>query len=499
MKFDVFSESLDVKAAIIPGFNVIGSSGSDKINKSLVHLIYRKPILQVYDNYLNSAQYLGVPKKKGKKNTLDTDFKPAIVLPIPMITARLYKSHIVSEESRLNFFVEDQDLQEKADNLIEDIQLWSVLDSVLPSFFANGSMFLYFQKMSNGSVRLKFFNTKYCFPEFDNEGELKSVIVRYIYETAEIDPTTKKHYWRWFQFKFNKFTDFEYDNPIFDKSQTNLPEFKLKNKISHNYGYVAGEWIKTTHCFDSDDGESFLEGKTTTLDRLNFLFSGIYTASLANMFPPLFSNAFDLRSFIREANQRDRFVSEGNELITTMNQHARMTYVEPALTGVQNGMGTNQELLQYIQYMFSTVLLNPEAVAPHANSGRALEALYKPVVQYVKCRRPLLKKALCNLLEKIEPLTDLPAGTFGNAKKEWGSVFSDTIDDVSKKVSNLTQLFSSGLISESSAVEYIGKTFGIKNVEDELKKIEQERKKKREEDVEDRNLMQTMSDPQGQR
>ena len=81
-----------------------------------------------------------------------------------------------------------------------------------------------------------------------------------------------------------------------------------------------------------------------------------------------------------------------------------------------------------------------------------------------------MKKGLCNLLEKIETQTTLAPGTFLNAKKQWGSIFSDTIDDQTKKISNVLNAHAGGLISLETALANIEQDFNIKNVQDELKK-----------------------------
>ena len=499
-RFSVWTDQLDIKAAVYPGFNIISESGSGKMNTGLVQLIYRKVMLQVYDNYLNNHQYRCLKKAMpDEKNTKSENFRPDIIFPLPMITARIYKSHIVTEESRLRFLVDDEKIQKALDDLIEDIQLWSILDTALPSYFALGSMFIYFSQKSNGDIILRFFNSKYCYPKFDSDGELESVKVRYIYETEDINPRTKQPLWRWFQYKFGPDADITYDEPIFDVSQAEIPTFKQTGIVKHGAGYVRGEWIKTSHALHSNDGESMLENKLEELDKMNYMLSGIWGSSITNLYPPLFSKGIDAQSLATEMQsiRRKGITSPGADLIVAPGGEADLHYLEPALAGIQNALAYNAEYFQYIQHMFSTVLLNPEAVAPHANSGRALESLYKPVVQYINCRRPLLKKGICNLMEKIEPFVkDIPDGTIKKSNKQWGSVFSDTLDDEGKKITNVLNLHGSQLLSTETALENIKDILGIKNVQEELGKIKSEREEQRVDELEDQQLLYSMQQPQ---
>lgn len=494
-RFDKYSHPFDVMTAVLPGWRMVSDNSDGKLNAEIINLVYRRPILQVYDNYLHNEQYRGLPKRTSQtKNTTKKDFQPEFVFPLPMITSRLYKSHIVSEDSRLKFIIEDEKKQEKVDDLIEDICLWPILDSILPSYFINGSMFLYFRKKKNGKIDLKYFNTKNCFPEFDEDGELENMMIRYIYETEEVNPSTRQKIWRWYQYKFSKYEDVTYDNPVFELSQTTLPEFKLKDVHKHNMGFVAGEWIKTTFNFECNDGESLLDNKLEFLDSMNFMLSSIYVSTKTNLFPPLFGKNIDpvdlINAFhmIRSAGLK----TTGSEMMLSNKEQTDLKYIEPALTGISNAFAVNERFMENIQHAFSTVLLNPEVVAPHANSGRALESLYKPVVQYVGCRRPLLKKGICNLLEKIETQTSLPPGTFLNAKKQWGSLFTDTPDDQTKVISNVLNLHAGGLLSKETALGNIENYVGIKNVQDELKKIEKEQTELREQDFEDQQLLNNM-------
>ena len=494
-RFDKYSHPFDVMTAILPGWRMVSDNSDGKLNADIINLVYRRPILQVYDNYLHNAQYRGLPKRGERpKNTTKRDFEPEFVFPLPMITAREYKNHIVSEDSRLNFVIEEEETQEKVNDLVEDICLWPILDSILPSYFVNGSMFLYFRKRKNGQLELKFFNTKSCWPVFDDDGELDNVKIRYIYETEEVNPSTRQKIWRWYQYKFSKDSDVTYDNPVFELSQTTLPEFKIKEMHNHNMGFVAGEWIKTTFNFECNDGESILENKLDFLDSMNFMLSSIYVSTKTNLFPPLFGQNVDPVDIL-QAIQKLRSAglkSTGSEIMLSNKEKTDLRYIEPALTGLANAFNVNEKFMENIQHAFSTVLLNPEAVAPHANSGRALESLYKPVVQYVNCRRPLLKKGLCNLLEKIETQTDLAPGTFLNAKKQWGSIFSDTIDDQTKKISNVLNAHAGGLISLETALANIEQDFNIKNVQDELKKIKSEQQEQRKQEFEDQQLINNM-------
>ena len=108
-RFDKYSHPFDVMTAVLPGWRMVSDNSDGKLNADIINLVYRRPILQVYDNYLHNAQYRGLPKRGERpKNTTKKDFEPEFVFPLPMITAREYKNHIVSEDSRLKFVIENE-------------------------------------------------------------------------------------------------------------------------------------------------------------------------------------------------------------------------------------------------------------------------------------------------------------------------------------------------------------------------------------------------------
>ena len=131
------------------------------------------------------------------------------------------------------------------------------------------------------------FHTKSCWPVFDEDNELDEVIIRYVYLTDEFDPKTKDRLYRWAQYKLGKYKDVMYDNPVFDRTADKIPAFKERKILTHNLGFVQGEWFKNGMDFHDDDGHSYLKGSLKYLDDLNYLSSKESSALYYALYPTL--------------------------------------------------------------------------------------------------------------------------------------------------------------------------------------------------------------------
>ena len=108
------------------------------------------------------------------------------VFPIVQVACDLFASHITTEESRLNVTTEDEDAQDQIDEFIDNTMVWSHIESALPSYFCNGSMFIRFMVTPNGKICMEAVNTKWCYPVFDENDELESVLIRFVYKNRRI-------------------------------------------------------------------------------------------------------------------------------------------------------------------------------------------------------------------------------------------------------------------------------------------------------------------------
>jgi len=466
-------------------------------DKDLAQILYRKPELQLYDNYLTDCQYDHLDEWDPNLSMQQMDLRqhqPKKIFSIPKIATDLFCSHITTEESRLLITCEDdEEKQELIDEFIERIMIWPVLDSSLPSYFANGSMFIRFYVTGSKKIIIEGHNTKYVYPEFDDDDELAGVIIRFIYETEEYNEKGER-IWRWSQTSLGKTEDIEYDEPIFDKDSKELPDFKKVKSNKHGMGFVQGAWFKTSCDPTSDDGESFIGsgGVLDYLDDYNYMASKESSSIYYHLFPILGLiglERMDLEKNLTKMAEMGVDAIQGMNVLSTGKgpQESDIRFLEAQHAGMGFAAQLQDKNIQLLQYCMSIVLLDPEKVAAHAQSGSAMKALFRPVVQFIKQKRPLLKYGICDLLEKIEAAANKhkvegapPVGTFQECKKKWGNIFNDTVNDIQIRAAYTSQLKLDGIISRKTAIEHIASDFGIKNIEEELKNIEKEQEEEQE-------------------
>lgn len=469
-------------------------------------LLYRTHKLMLFDNYLNNLQYTGLEEWNPdlvNQQIDDRQYQPKKIFPLPSIAVNTFRNHLTTEESRLNVIHDDVDTQKVINDFIDETMLWTVIDSALGSYLANGSMFIRFYTTSSDKVIIETHNTKFVYPTFGEDNELEEVYIRYIYQTEEYDDSNKQFVWRWSQYKLDKYTDIMYNNPIYDQDSDYLPKFSEVEHIEHNMGFVQGEWIKTSCCTNYNDGSSFLEnGVTQYLDDFNYISSKQSSAIYYGLFPILLHRGPDSiegEQIDMGSRINDNKLSNHNVISTGRPPgEADLSFLEAGQHAMNYSNALQEKSLQLMQYIMNTVLLDPERVASHAQSGRAMEALYKPVVQYIKQKRPFLKKGIVALLNKLEIVSNanntefkLPTGSIKASDMKWGNIFSDTVQEVATRVNYTASLFGSGIISKETAIKHVANDLDIKSVTEEMGKINEDK----ESEIEDEQLRFNASNP----
>ena len=476
-------------ARLNPGWYMkTGGQGEQQTNEftELGLKIYRKPDLERFHQYLENRQYDDMPSIPDNAPSGSRMYAPRKSYPLVGNAAKQIASYICDEESLLTLSVQETTQQEALNDFIEDIDFWETLECALPSFFVLGSMFIAFQITNNRKVIISAFPTKYCWPKFDENDDLEEVIVRFIYRTTELS-ADRKPVFRWFQYKYGKNENVTYNEPLFDKAQTEVPLFKPVDVEKHNMGFVQGEWVKTTKDPLSDDGESLIKDYLPYIDDFIYMDSREAEAIYYNLFAmlALFNTQLSDADFKDKDQQYQREVIQqqmknvwgGSKAlqIPMPPQQADIRFIESAMAASAHAAGYQQEAHKRLQWLIGVTQLDPDRIATHAQSGKALEALFKPMVQFIKkCRRPL-KRTILSFLEKIAVASDaIPADLITSAKAEWGQIFQDTGSDKQVKIAYTSMAKESGLISHLSAIKYVAKDFNITNAEAELELIKED-------------------------
>ena len=466
-----------------PGWKYRGSG------QEITQFLYRFPQLEVYDRYMKNKQYDHLDEWNPDLITQQNDTRkrqPKLIFPLPSIASDMFCSLVTGEEAKLTLNVEDEALQEKIDNFMKKSMLWGCISSAFPSFFANGSMFIRFFVTDNKKkLILEPHNTKSCWPKFDDNEDLESVKIRYIYDTGKVDKR-QQPIWKWAQYELFKNKDVEYDNPIFDHNEKTPPVFSPVLTINHGLGEVQGVWIKNGFDPTSDDGKSLLEGALDFLDNLNYM-SGKESDSLYHsLYPTLLGFGVDEIDLQKGAVK----LTGGEALITSEKppDKADLRFLENSNSGISLSDIYVQRNMVFLQHILKVTLPNPEVLLGYAQSAEAMKMLYKPIISEVQNMRPFLENGICELLERIEMATGdlewgLPKGTTKLAKKKWGDIFKATQTDIAQKVTSAVSASQARVISRKTSSEFLAPDFGVSNVEEELKRIEEEAQQDMEEDL----------------
>ena len=476
---------------IFKGNKLLGGSAE------MQYFMFRKPELHLLDEYLYGTQYDHLPMYMETHSVLDERKRqPKLIFPLPEIACSIINGLLTSKDSRLRFTLEDIEKNKKFNNAIDDIKLWAYLNNLLPSLMCNGSAFLKIYASPKGKVRMHFYNSKSCWPIFDEEGDLDSITIRYIFDTGDVDKNGDRIF-KWSQHRLSKDVDIEYDNPLFQPELNAPPVFKEANKIEHKLGFVQGVWLTTT-IFNNDnvpDGESYIADSLSFLDSMNYRLSKEDGSIFYNILPFLQAFGMDQQDIKKEYKEETQF---GFKILSTGRppDKAGVNFVESALNGLQLAEAFDLRMLQMLQYILKTVLLDPEKIASHAQSAKAMEALHKPVIQYIKKIRPQIQSGICDALYVVEGLVksekvkniEIAVGDTLNAEKKWGEIFGDTPQDIAQKVGYSATAVGGKILSRKSAIKHIAPNFGVEDVEEEERQIQTET----EQEFEDQKLFSEM-------
>ena len=453
--------------------------------------LYRLPDLEIFTRYMENTQYEHLQPWSGNLVNQQNDIRdhqPKKIFPLLQIASDEFCGLLTSEDSRLRIRNDDEGIQEQIDAFLKKTMFWSCISSAFPSFYANGSLFIrFFTTPDNSKIILEPYNTKKVWPTFDDNEELEFAVIRFIYDTGEVDKNNQP-IWRWSQYQCGKNEDIEYDNPIFEWGTDNPPVFTATGKNKHNLGFVQGVWIKNGFAPDSDDGKSMIRYALDDLDDLNYLASKESSAIYHALYPTLLGFGVDKEDFEKDIVG----IAEGHSLITTERppNDADLRFLEGTYGGLNLADPYTLRMLQRLQHILKIPLQRDEVLVGYAQSAEAMKMLYRPMIEEVKRMRAFLEPGLCDLLEKLEVLSNnknlefkIPPGTIADADKEWGEMFTATEADRSQRVASTVQATEGRIISRKTATKHLSGDFKIENIEDELSEIESESKKDMEQDI----------------
>lgn len=448
--------------------------------------IYRKKSLHVLDTYYNNKQYDGMPDFDVDCDSMGTHIpirkrQPRIKYSYAKNLVQRVASKLLGVANFPSFKVDDSPEDEEfIKAVINNSMIRSEMIEPMRKLLAVGSVFVRF-KIDSGVFKISHYDSKYCYPEFQPNGELERVVVKYIYQDENERDEKGNFVKKWFKAEFNTVSEVLYDNPPYVLGTKQEPVFEVVEEFEHELGFVQGEWLTTSSGNHSPDGYSLIEDITDFIDELNYSISQSSKAISYNQDPQLvFSgmNDDEMQNVIRSSTKSWNLGREGSA-----------QFVESNLTGADKALLLRDKMVHHISDLTRIVLLDPEKIVGSAQSAKAMEVLHGPFKDLVEeLREPVGKHfikivtklcLICFLADKmgiVSPIV-IPPGyspqSF-NIVLKWPELFPLTIEDMQKKTNLAVSAHNGRLISRFTAMRYIQEIFGIQNLEEEAAQIDKE-------------------------
>ena len=197
---------------------------------------FRDPILEKYDAYYENRQYANLLP-------WDQSTDPSGQhIPLRRRQPRLKHAFAKTLSSRLTARLIGQSVFPtfKVDMSPDDQEFFAAIirESKLNSFLLEpvrrtvntGAVFVRFY-LSGGAFKKQWYHAKYCYPKFQDNGELEELRIQYVYTDIEDkanDGTPKK---KWYRLDLGIETETLYDNPEYKPGIE--PEFQVVDSITH--------------------------------------------------------------------------------------------------------------------------------------------------------------------------------------------------------------------------------------------------------------------------
>lgn len=361
-----------------------------------------------------------------------------------------------------------------------------------------------------GIPRVQVHNPKHVLVmEWDDEDELrpKSVMKAFAYHKREYNHETKKiekrTYWRvrW----WDQHREYTWRAIPMEIAQTpNWADYGPPIEVVHNYGFVPFYWIQNRPCSSDYDGESDFDGQEDTIDQINQLVSATTKGTVANVDPTLVVHMNNEQGSIRKGSDNAIFSPNGAE------------YLELKGTAVMAAERQIDRLIKGVLDTSGVVLADPDKLSGAAQSARALEILYAPMLANCDVLReqygdhavlPILLDMLRVSRTMQDPVTDPKTGMVtrslvvlpprmekmdeGDETKEvavervpgeseqislnWRPYFSPTWADINAAVGAAKNANGGKpVISQRTSTQSIAPMFGVKDVDAEMDAMEHE-------------------------
>jgi hypothetical protein len=402
-----------------------------------------------WDNCDESDQHIPLRKRK-----------PKIIYPFAQLLVERTASKLLGKSTFPKLDIpEDPDTTELMKLVVDSTYMKSTLLKAIETMCAYNSVFVRF-KIVGGNLKYEYYNPKYCYPEFDDAGELVKIEIKYVYDDNEDLDDQGNAKKKWYKLELSQMTDTLYDNPEYVAG--GKPNFTPVKSNKHELGFVQGEWIRNGYNRHSPDGDgqSMVEKVFSFIDSICYNLSQSDKAVNYGQDPQLVISGMDddeIESLIKSS-------SKG----WTLGREGQANFLEIAGSGVQTGKEHRMDIKKDIQDIARVIMLDPEKIVGSAQSAKAMEVLHGPLVEMINQMRPHVERGIIKLLQKsiatlvlmnqrgIPTIFNMPP-QYQPASLDitvsWPPIFPLTTQDKQQLISMFIQLSSNNILSRETVLK----------------------------------------------
>ena len=440
---------------------------------------YRSKELKDIENQLNGNQFnkkmdwFEAEKYRGSQFVGIQDRKPYLRYDLLKIHIQRIISKLYGHGRFPKFKVEDRpEAEESILELITKAQLQTQLIRISYDLFAMGSAFLRVRVM-DGQLIFNQYSPNQCWPQMDRVGDLESIIIMFVYKDEfDLNPNTGEPQKKWHCVALGRDKDIQFDSPDYEPGKP--PEFEILDEAEHNLGFVQGHWFVSGDVGMGVDGPSLVEsiigiGESITYNLCQSDRATEYGADPQTVFSGMGPEDLDVL-----AKSKDKAWSLGRE--------GSAQFLEISGAGLAQSEQTEMRLQRKAQEATRAIEHEPEKIVGSAQSGRAMEILYGPLVDLVEELRPVVGdqmkkfvKTMALLIERFPvrniQVQELTEEDIDKISLQWGKIFPPTLNDISMATSSLSSAIQSGLLSKETAIAKLAPYYDIEDVAEEIDKI----------------------------
>lgn len=277
-------------------------------------------------------------------------------------------------------------------------------------------------------------------------------------------------------------------------------QWDIESSVKHDLGFFPGVWVQNLPEDHAEDGEPDCAGAWQTFDTIDRLLSQMNKGVLSNMDPTL-SLAVDPKVVAAQGGS----VRKGSQNALYLGPGGSASYLEINGAGINMGGALVDRLKQNALDVCRCVLVDPQTVSGAAQSAKAIEYIYAPMLEKADdlrsqygdlCIVPLMEVVLQmakrydrvtqdgrNVLRippRVEDGKVFPRelGKITDVTIKWGPYFAPTDTDRATQVSTIVSAKTGGIIDLQTAVDEAAVVFEVADAEAMLQRVTEEEKER---------------------